>query len=74
MSYHHFSNLRKLFQSGLNTKLNNAIISKDFQNLPCNCRNKQACPYEGKCHHLIVVYQATCLKTNKGILATPNST
>jgi hypothetical protein len=65
MSYHHFSNLRELFQSDLNTKLNNAVISKDFQNLPCNCRNKQTCPYEGKCHHLIVVYQATCLKTNK---------
>jgi hypothetical protein len=41
MSYHHFSNLRELFQSDLNTKLNKAIISKDFQNLPCNCRNKQ---------------------------------
>jgi hypothetical protein len=65
ISYHRFSNLRELFQSDLNTKLNNAVISKDFQNLPCNCRNKQMCPYEGKCHHLIVVYQATCLKTNK---------
>jgi hypothetical protein len=65
MSYHHFSNLRELFQSNLNTKLNNAVISKDFQNLPCNCRNKQTCPYEGKCCHLIVVYQATCLKTKK---------
>ena len=65
MSYHRFSNLRELFQSDLNTKLNSTVISKDFQNLPCNCRNKQACSYEGKCRHSIVVYQATCLKTNK---------
>jgi hypothetical protein len=65
MSYHHFSNLCELFQSDLNTKLNNAIISKDFQNLFCNCRNNQACLYEGKCCHSIVVYQVTCLKMNK---------
>ena len=65
MSYHRFSNLRELFQSDLNTKLNCNIISKDFQNLPCNCRDKQACPYGGKCRHSIVVYQTTCLKTNK---------
>jgi len=49
MSYHRFSNMRELFQGNLNTKLNRNIISKDFQNLPCNCRNKQACPYSGKC-------------------------
>jgi hypothetical protein len=64
MSYHSFSNLGELFQSDLNTKRNSTVISKDFQNLPCNCRNKQACLYEGKCHHSIVAYQATCLKTN----------
>jgi len=65
MSYHRFSNVRELFQGDLNTKLNCNVISLDFQNLPCNCRNKQACPYSGKCHNPIVVYQATCLKTNK---------
>jgi len=65
MSYHRFSNMRELFQGDLNKKLNRNIISKDFQNLPCNCRNKQACPYSGKCRYPIVVYQATCLKTNK---------
>jgi hypothetical protein len=65
MSYHRFSNLRELFQGDLNTKLNSGIISKDFQNLPCNCRNKKACAYGGKCRHSIVVYQATCVQTNK---------
>jgi hypothetical protein len=65
MSYHRFSSLRELFQSDLNTKLNSTVISKDFQNLPCNCQNKQACPYEGNCRHSIVVYQAMCLKMNK---------
>ena len=68
MSYHRFSNLRELFQGDLNTKLNRNVVSKDFQNLPCNCRNKKACPYGGKCRHSIVVYQATCLKTNKRYL------
>jgi hypothetical protein len=65
MSYHQFSNLRELFQSDLNSKLNHDIISKDFQNLPCNCRNKQACPYGGNCRNPIVVYRAKCLMTNK---------
>ena len=65
MSYHRFSNLRELFQGDLNTKLNRNVISKDFQILPCNCRNKKACPYGGKCRHSIVVYQTTCLQTNK---------
>jgi len=65
MSYHRFPNMRELFQGDLNTKLNCNIISLDFQNLPWNCRNKQLCPYSGKCCNQIVVYQATCLKTNK---------
>jgi hypothetical protein len=65
MSYHRFSNMRELFQGDLNTKLNRNVISKDFQKLPCNCRNKQACQYSGDCRTSIVVYQAVCLKTNK---------
>ncbi len=76
MSYHHFSNMRELFQGDLNTKLNRNIISKDFQNLPCNCRNKQACPYAGKCRHSIVVYatkQYVSKQTN-ATLAIPSST
>ena len=62
------TNLRELFQGDLNTKLNRGIISKDFQNLPCNCRNKKACPYGGKCRSSIVVYRATCLQTKKQYL------
>jgi hypothetical protein len=53
MSYHCFSNLCKLFQGDLNTKLNRKVISKDFQNLPFNCRNKEVCPYGGNCHRSV---------------------
>lgn len=40
-------------------------MSRDFQVLPCNCRNKKACAYDGKCRTPIVVYKATCLQTGK---------
>ena len=65
MSYHHFINLRELFQGDLNSKLLENIISKDFKVLPCNCRNKKNCPYNGKCRNSIVIYQACCLTTGK---------
>lgn len=65
MSYHRFLNLRELFQGDLNTKLLKKVVSKDFKDLPCNCRNKKGCPYLGKCRNSIVVYQATDLVTNK---------
>jgi hypothetical protein len=68
MSYHRFANMRELFQGDLNAKLNAGLISKDFQTLPCNCRNKKACAYGGQCRQSIVVYQVTCLKTHKKYL------
>jgi hypothetical protein len=43
----------------------NSFATADFQELPCNCRNKNMCPYRGKCHHSIVVYETTCLQMNK---------
>jgi hypothetical protein len=75
MSYHRFSIMRELFQGDLNTKLNCNVISKDFQKLPCNCRNKQACLYSGDCRTSIVVYikQSVSRRTN-ATLETPSST
>ena len=65
MSYHRFPNLRELFQGDLNGKINKDLVSLDYRNLPCNCRNKETCPYQGKCRYPIVVYKDTCLTTGK---------
>jgi hypothetical protein len=46
MPYHRFLNLRELFQGDLNAKLTKNVISKDFQTLNCNCRDKDACLYK----------------------------
>ena len=65
MSYHRFTNIREHFQGDLNSKLNDGLRSLDFEDLDCNCRNREACPYGGFCRRSIVVYKATCLKTGK---------
>lgn len=65
MSYHRFLNLRELFQGDLNSKVTKGLTSKDFETLPCNCRNKKGCPFLGRCRESIVVYQACCLITGK---------
>ena len=65
MSYHRFVNLRELFQGDLNAKISEGIKSLDFENLDCNCKKPENCPYKGKCRRAIVVYKATCLKTGK---------
>jgi hypothetical protein len=65
MSYHRFMNVREIFQGDLNKKVTEGVVSLDFRNLTCNCRNKEGCPYKGHCGSPIVVYQATDLTTNK---------
>jgi hypothetical protein len=65
MSYHRFLNLRELFQGDLNAKLTKNVISLDFQTLNCNCRDRNAYPYQGRCREPIVVYRANCLTTGK---------
>ena len=65
MSYHRFNNIRELFQGDLNSKLADGLNSLDFEDLDCNCRNREACPYGGRCRRSIVVYRATCLQTGK---------
>jgi hypothetical protein len=65
MAYHRSLNVRDLFQGDLNSKITKGVKSLDFENLDCNCRNKQGCPFLGKCRNSIVVYQATCQATGK---------
>ena len=65
MSYHRFNNVRELFQGDLNAKLADGLRSLDFEDLDCNCRNREACPYGGRCRRSIVVYKATCLQSGK---------
>jgi hypothetical protein len=60
--------MRELFQGDMNTKLNRNVISKDFQKLPCNCRNKQACQYSGDCRTSIVVYVSSSLSQDEQTL------
>lgn len=68
MSYHHFQNLRELFQGDLNATIIKGIGSLTFQDLPCNCRKKCKWAYSDNCRNKIVVYQATCLITGKNYI------
>ena len=54
-----------MFQGDLNAKLVENVKSLDFNTLPCNCRQKKACLYDGKCRTSIVVYKATDIATGK---------
>ena len=47
ISYHRFANLRGIFQSNLNKKLIEGVISRDFCDLECNC-NKLS-KVDGRC-------------------------
>ena len=60
MSYKRESNFREILNGDLSRKLNANITSKDFETLPCNCkdRNKTGCNYGGHCRESIVVYRA----------------
>jgi GIY-YIG catalytic domain len=70
MSYHRFTNLRELFQGDLSRKLTKDVISKDFENLQCNCRlgAEKACGYNNCCRKSIVVYKVTCKNTSKSYI------
>jgi hypothetical protein len=64
MSYHRFTNLRGIFQSDLMKKLIEGIVSRDFQDLKCNCNKLSKvdgkCVYGGNCRKPCVVYKVTC--------------
>ena len=49
MSYHRFCNIRELLQGDLGSKLSKNLESLDFATLPCNCRKKASCRFDGKC-------------------------
>mmetsp|Transcript_40610 Transcript_40610/g.60223 ORF Transcript_40610/g.60223 Transcript_40610/m.60223 type:complete len:259 (-) Transcript_40610:358-1134(-) len=65
MSYSRHANLRELFQGDLNAKLNKNLLSADFMDRPCNCKNPDLCPFRGKCRKKIVVYEGKCLNSDK---------
>ena len=62
--YHRFANLRGIFQSDLNKKLIEGIISRDFCDLECNCNKlskvEGRCIFGGDCRKSCVVYKVTC--------------
>ena len=64
MSYHRFANLRGIFQSDLNKKLIEGVISRDFCDLECNCNKlskvDRKCIFGGDCKKSCVVYKVTC--------------
>jgi len=72
MSYHRFTNLRELFNGDATNKLNAQIISKDFDTLPCNCKNRndEGCDYCGICRESILVYRVECNTTGKSYIGS----
>ena len=65
MSYHKFPNITELFQSDLNKKIMNQVVSLDINSRDCNCsshlkNDKGECIFNGKCRHTAVIYKVTC--------------
>ena len=64
ISYHRFANLRGIFQSNLNKKLIEGVISRDFCDLECNCNKLSKvdgrCIFGDDCRKSCVVYKVTC--------------
>ena len=63
MVYHKFSNLGKILQGDLSSKLIKRVKSLDFESLKYDCNSKTKtdgeCIYDGKCRYSIVVYKET---------------
>ena len=59
MSYHRFPNLREMFNADLKQKLNAGWLSRDFQNLQCNCNDRctTGCDYTNMCRDRCIVYK-----------------
>ena len=65
MSYHKFPNITELFQSDLNKKVMNGIISLDCASRACNCtkpmKNRDGnCIFNGLCRQTTAIYKVTC--------------
>ena len=74
-----FTNLRERFQGDLTEKLNENLISEDFETRKCNCnkasRKKDGtCAYAEKCRTMMVVYEATCNFTGKKYIGNTQRT
>jgi hypothetical protein len=61
--------MREIFQGDLSSKLNDGLISSDFECLKCNCNTNKGkngtCKYDNCCREQVVVYQAECQLTGK---------
>jgi hypothetical protein len=74
-----FSNLRECFQGDLTQKLNEDLISQDFETRKCNCNKASkkkdgTCAYAGNCRTMMVVYEATCNFTGKKYIGNTQRT
>jgi hypothetical protein len=66
MLYHHFPNMRDVFQSQLSAKMIENVESLDFNTRACNCRSPSGtCQYGNFCRVPIVVYKVKCKTTGK---------
>jgi hypothetical protein len=66
MLYHHFSNMRDIFQSQLSAKMIENAESLDFNTRECNCRSPSGnCQYGKVCRVPIVVYKVKCKTSGK---------
>ena len=66
MSYHRFPNFKEILNADLVSKLRRNIISRDFQNEECNCKDRETtgCDYTDICRDKCLVYGVTCRITN----------
>jgi len=69
MSYKRFPNARELFRADLDRKMNDKLVSKEFQQRECNCRGSnlrnEECMYDEDCRKRCVVYKITCRHCQK---------
>jgi hypothetical protein len=73
MSYHHFNNLREMFEGHLNRVLMKNVESEDYRDRPCNCPGR-GCRYENVCRKALIVYKVTIPSTGKYYIGATSQT
>ena len=73
MSYHRFRNLRELFQGHLNDALLKNVVSEDYCDRPCNCRN-DTCLYNNCCRKQLIVYKVKVRNSGKYYIGATSKT
>ena len=58
ISYRNTPNIKQII-----TSHNKQILEEKQAELPCNCKDKNLCPFDGKCQNQNVIYQATVVTT-----------